>query len=240
MIGIGTIVNFIAIILGGFLGLGLKTGLSSRFKQIVMQSLGLAVLFIGVSGTIQSMFKITESNGIDRQYIMTMILSLVIGGILGEWINIELKLDNLGLFLQKKIGTVGDFAKGFVTASLVYCIGAMAIVGALEDGLLRNPNTLFAKSILDGISAVIFSSTLGIGVVFSSVSVLIYQGGITLLAGTLEPILTDVVIQQMSLIGNILIFAIGINILEIKKIKVGNLLPAIFIPMIVALFELLF
>lgn len=240
MIGIGTIVNLIAILVGGSIGLLLKNGLAERFKTTIMQALGLAVLFIGVSGTLQGIFQITETSQIDRQYIMTMIICLVVGGFLGEWMDIEKQLDNLGLLIQKKIGKVGDFAKGFVTASLVYCVGAMAIVGALEDGLLRNPGTLFAKSILDGVSAVVFSSTLGVGVLFSSISVLIYQGSITLLAGVVEPVLTETVITQMSLIGNILIFSIGINILEIKKIKVGNLLPAIFIPIVIEVVQKLF
>jgi hypothetical protein len=240
VIGIGTIVNLIAILVGGSIGLLLKNGLAERFKTTIMQALGLAVLFIGVSGTLQGIFQITETSQIDRQYIMTMIICLVVGGFLGEWMDIEKQLDNLGLLIQKKIGKVGDFAKGFVTASLVYCVGAMAIVGALEDGLLRNPGTLFAKSILDGVSAVVFSSTLGVGVLFSSISVLIYQGSITLLAGVVEPVLTETVITQMSLIGNILIFSIGINILEIKKIKVGNLLPAIFIPIVIEVVQKLF
>ncbi|TCK93317.1 hypothetical protein EDC19_1509 [Natranaerovirga hydrolytica] len=240
MIGIGTIINFFAIIGGGLIGLTLKTGLSKRFKLIVMQGLGLAVLFIGISGTLQGIFLITEDSAISREYIMTMIICLVIGGIIGEWIDIEQRLDNLGLFLQKRFSSAGDFSKGFVTSSLVFCIGAMAIVGALEDGLLRNPNTLYAKSILDGIASVIFASTLGVGVIFSSLTVLVYQGGITLLAGFLEPILTTTVITQMSLIGNILIFAIGINLLEIHKIKVGNLLPAIFIPIFISFFMTLF
>jgi uncharacterized membrane protein YqgA involved in biofilm formation len=162
-----------------------------------------------------------------------MIFSLVIGGLLGEFLKIEKRLENVGIWFQSKIPSKGgSFSDGFVTASLVYCVGAMAIVGSLEDGLSGNPSTLFAKSILDGVSAVIFAATLGIGVAFSALPVFIYQGGITLLAGLLQPWLTETVISQMSLVGGILIFAIGINLLEIKKINVGNLLPSIFIPVL--------
>lgn len=233
MIGVGTLVNTGAIIAGGLAGSLLKKGLPERYKNIVMQAIGLSVLFIGISGALQGIFKVIGNGALDRQYTMTMIFSLVIGGILGEWINIERKLENLGAWFQTKLTKSGNnFAEGFVTASLVYCVGAMAIVGSLEDGLVGNAKTLFAKAILDGVSAVVFAATMGIGVPFSALPVLIYQGSITLLAGFAKPFLTEAVISQMSLIGSILIFAIGLNMLEIKKIKVGNMLLAIFLPLI--------
>jgi len=241
MVGLGTVVNTVAIIIGALAGLLLKNGISERYKKILMQALGLSVLMIGVSGTLQGMFKVMDSGKLDRLYIMTMIFSLVIGSLIGETLNIEKGLDNLGKKLQKKFsGAEGSFAEGFVTASLVYCVGAMAIMGALEDGLLGNYSTLFAKSILDGVSAVVFSATLGIGVLFSSVPVLLYQGSITLLAGALKPLLTPEVISQISLVGSVLILGIGLDVLEIKKIKVGNMLPSIFIPIIYYAITLLF
>jgi uncharacterized membrane protein YqgA involved in biofilm formation len=233
LIGWGTIVNTCTVIAGGIIGTLLKSGIPERYKKIVMQGIGLSVLFIGFSGTIKEMMTIVDGNKLDRQYIMLMIFSLVIGGLIGEFLKIEKRLEHIGDWFQKKIpGKAGSFSDGFVTASLVFCVGAMAIVGALEDGLMGNTSTLFAKSILDGVTSIVFASTLGIGVVFSAIPVFVYQGSITLLAGAVKPWLNDMVISQMSLIGGILIFAIGINLLEIKKINVGNLLPAVFIPII--------
>lgn len=233
MIGVGTIVNAGAIVTGGLIGVFLKKGLPERYKTIVMQAIGLSVIIIGISGTLQGVFKIIENGSLDRQYIMTMIFCLVIGGIIGEFINIEKRLDNLGIWFQNKLFKNGNsFAEGFVTASLIYCVGAMAIVGSLEDGLTGNPKTLFAKAVIDGVSAIVFAATMGVGVPFASLPVLIYQGAITLLAGSVKPLLTEVVITQMSLIGSILIFGIGLSMLEIKRIKVGNLLPAIFLPLV--------
>lgn len=218
---LGTMVNVVAIISGALLGIIIRNGIKEDYKNTVMDGIGLSVVVIGIMG------------GIKAQNITLVIASIVLGSILGEVIGIEKKLNSLGDKMEKSFGK-GDsnFSKGFVTASLVYCIGAMAIVGSLESGLMNNHNTLFAKSVLDGISAIIFASTLGIGVAFSAIPVLIYQGSITLLASSLKDILTPDVITEMSAVGGILILAIGINILNIKKIKIGNMLPAIFIPII--------
>lgn len=233
MIGLGTIINVAAVIAGGIAGTFIKNGLSARFKNIIMQAIGLSVLMIGISGTLQGLFTVVDGGKLDRQYIMTMIFSLVIGSIAGEWINIEDKLEKLGQWFQRKlIKGESNFAQGFVTTSLIYCVGAMAIVGSLEDGITGDTSTLFAKSILDGVSAIVFAATMGIGVAFSSLSILVYQGGITLLAGILKPWLNDITISQMSLAGSVLIIGIGLSILEIKKVKVGNMLPSIFVPFI--------
>lgn len=241
MIGLGTVVNAVAVIVGGIAGTLLKSGIPERYKKIVMQGIGLSVIFIGISGTIKEMLTIIDGNKLDRQFVMLMIFSLVIGGLIGEFLKIEKRLENVGVWFQSKIpGKGGSFSDGFVAASLVYCVGAMAIVGALEDGLMGNTSTLYAKSILDGVTAVVFAATMGIGVAFSAIPVFIYQGSITLLAGVVKPWLNDMVISQMSLVGGILIFAIGINLLEIKKIKVGNLLPAVFIPVVYYLLKHLF
>lgn len=233
MIGLGTLVNVIAIIVGSIIGSFIKKGLPERIKSITLQAIGLSVIVIGISGALQGMFKVTEGWKLETQYSLVLIFSLIVGGAIGELINIEDKLDKMGLWFQKRFAKEGSrFAEGFVSASLLFCVGAMAIVGALEDGLTKNPNTLFAKSVLDGVMSVVFASTLGIGVVFSAVSVFVYQGSITLLAGFIKPFLTSAVITQISMVGSVLIIGIGINILEIKKIKVGNLLPAIFIPVL--------
>lgn len=236
MHGTGTIVNIIAIIAGGAIGVILKKGIPERFKTTIMQAIGLSVVIVGISGALQGIFTVTSQGKLDRNYITGMILSLVAGSLLGEAIGIEERLDKLGNWFQNKFAqNESGFAKGFVTASLVYCVGAMAIVGALEDGLYGKTDILLAKAMLDGISAIVFSATLGIGVIFSALPVLVYQGAITVLAGVLKPLLSDVVVSQMSLTGNVLILAIGLTMLEIKKFRVGNMLPAIFIPFVYAL-----
>jgi len=233
MIGLGTIVNTISIIAGGSAGAFLKNGLPERYRETVMQAIGLSVIMVGISGTLQGMYRVAENGALDRKFIMLMIFSLVAGALIGEFFSIEDRLNKMGNWFQKKYAAgSGRFAEGFVTASLVYCVGAMAIVGSLEDGLIGNTATLFAKSILDGISAVIFAATMGIGVAFAALPVFIYQGTITIMAGFIKPWLTPDVISQTSLVGSILIMAIGINLLDLKRIKVGNLLPAIFIPLI--------
>ena len=161
-----------------------------------------------------------------------VIFSLVIGSLMGEFLKIENRLEDLGKRLESKFTKAGDgVAKGFVVASLVFCVGSMAIVGSMESGLTGNHQTLFAKSALDGLSSIIFASTLGIGVLFSSISVFVYQGFITLTASLMKPFLIPSVINQMSGVGGLLIMAIGFNLLEIKKINVGNMLPGIFIPL---------
>lgn len=218
---LGTIVNSLSILVGSLVGIILKKGIKDDYKTTIMDGISLTVIVIGIMG------------GIKSENIILAISSIVIGSLIGEIIGIEEKLDSLGDRLQKSFGAKdSNFSKGFVTASLVYCVGAMAIIGSLESGIQGNHQTLFAKSILDGISAIIFSSTLGIGVAFSALAVFIYQGTITLLASSVKGLLTPQVINEMSAIGGILIMAIGINVLGIKKIKVGNMLPAIFIPII--------
>lgn len=219
---IGTLINCAAIILGSALGLLLRRGMKDSVAKTVMQGIGLSVILIGVMGAIQT------------GNTLLVILSLVIGGIAGALIDIDAKMNQLGAWAQRKL-TRGDdenntFAKGFVTASLVYCVGAMAVVGALDSGIRGDHSTLIAKAALDGISAIVFSSTLGIGVMLSAVPVLIYQGAIAILGNAIAPLLSDAVVTEMSAVGGLLIMAIGINMLLEKDIKVANLLPAILIP----------
>ena len=218
---LGTIVNAVAIIAGSLLGLLFRGGIPKKFTVTMMQAISLAVLLIG--------FKMA----LKTDAILLVIFSLVIGSLMGEFINIESRLERLGKRLETRFSKPGSgIAKGFVMASLVFCVGSMAIVGALESGLSGNHQTLFAKSALDGLFSIIFASSFGIGVLFSSVSVFIYQGMITLTSSLMKPFLIPAVINQMSGVGGILIMAIGINLLEIQKIKVGNMLPAIFIPLV--------
>lgn len=231
MIGLGTIANSLAIIIGGGIGLIIKDGLKSRFQETLMSALGLATMFIGASGAMSGMLTVSD-NALGTQGTMLLIFSLVLGALVGELLNIEEKLERLGEWLKTKVKTKKDdpFVEGFVTASLVVCVGAMAIVGSLQDGLLGDPSTLFAKALLDFMIVMVFASTLGIGTLFSALPVGIYQGSITLFASFLKPILTDVVIANLSFVGSVLIFAVGINICFGKKIKVGNLLPAMIVP----------
>lgn len=225
---IGTLINVATILLGSMVGLLLRRGIPERLRNTVMQGLGLCVILIGVSGALKT------------ADTMCVILSIVIGGLIGSAVNIEKRLDQLGQFADRKLGGGGSFSKGFVTASLVFCVGAMAIVGAMDSGLNGNHATLIAKAALDGVSSVFFASALGPGVALSAAAVLVYQGAIALLAGVLQPLLTDAIITEMSAVGGLLIVGIGLNMIYDKHLSVGNLLPAIFIPMaylpIVALF----
>ncbi len=233
MIGIGTIINALAIGGGAAIGLLIKNGIPERIKTTIMQAIGLAVLMIGLSGSLKEIFQVAAGGYLESRFTILMILCLVCGGIIGELLRIEERLANLGGWLQKRFSKQGgDLVRGFVTASLVYCVGAMAVVGALEDGLTGKINILLSKSLLDGISAVVFGASLGAGVALSALSVLLYQGVITLLAGTVKALLTTTVISQTSLLGGVLIMSIGLNLLEITEIKIGNLLPAIFLPVV--------
>jgi len=223
---LGTIVNTLSIIVGSLIGLSFRGKIPEKYSQTIMHGIGLAVVLIGIK------------TALNTDAILIVIISFVIGSIIGEFLCIEDRLESLGLWIGKRFsGTSDGIAKGFVSASLLYCVGAMAIVGAMESGLTGNHQTLFAKSILDGVGSIIFASTMGIGVIFSAISVFVYQGLITVAASSIKPYLLPEVVSQMSAVGGLLIFAIGINLLDIKKIKIGNMLPAIFIPLIYQVFK---
>jgi uncharacterized membrane protein YqgA involved in biofilm formation len=221
---LGTIVNAATIIIGTMLGNSLKGRFSENIKQTVMHGLSLTVMLIGFSMAI----------GTENMLIVT--LSMVIGGIIGELLKIEDRLNSFGRKLETRFSSEGgDFTRAFVTASLVYCVGAMAILGSIQSGLEGDHSILFVKSILDGVSAVVFSSSMGIGVAFSALPVFIYQGAITLAASYIKAFLTNNIITEMSATGGLLIFGIGLNMLGINvNIKVGNLLPAIFVAVLLA------
>lgn len=237
MIGIGTIVNVLAVIFGSMIGILFNGGLKQKYQDTLMQVLGLSTMFIGVSGTLKGMFIITN-NAIETKGTMLMIISLVLGALIGEFIDIEDKMDRFGEYLKSKVKKVNNprFVEGFVTSSIVICVGAMAVVGSLQDGLIGDPSMLFTKSILDGIITIIFASTMGIGVLFSVIPLGLYQGTITLCAKFVAPILTETMITNLSFVGSVLIFGVGINIAFGKKFKVGNMLPALFIAIIGSVF----
>jgi len=218
---LGSIVNAVSIVLGSVLGILINKGIKEEYKKIVMDAVGLTVVIMGITSAIKS------------ENLILVIISMVLGSIIGQAIGIQDKLDKLGNRLEERFGKEeSNFSKGFVTASLVYCIGAMAIIGSLESGITGDHSTLFAKSVLDGITAVIFASTLGIGVAFSAASVLIYEGSISIFASYLSNLMSDPAITEMSAVGGILITAIGLNVLGIKKVNAGNMLPAVFIPLV--------
>ena len=217
----GTIVNALAIIVGSLVGLMLMGSMQEKYNRTVMQAMGLVVILIGIRSALKT------------NALLVVILSLAIGSVIGEWLGIEKHLDRLGLWLEQRFSKSGSsFSKGFVTASLLFCVGAMAVVGSLESGLSGHHQTLLAKSVIDGISAMVFASTLGLGVLFSAVSVFAYQGLLTVSASYVQPFLLPQVVDQMAAVGGLLIVGIGIGLLEIRKIHVGNMLPAIFLPLV--------
>ncbi len=213
----GTIVNVTTIIAGALIGHFAGRYLSARMRQTLMIGLGLAVLLIGLQLALES------------QQMMVVIGSLILGGLIGELLGIERRLEAFGLGLQKRFSGMGTIAEGFVTSSLLFCVGAMAIMGALQDGLGGKPTILYAKAVLDGVAAIALTSTLGIGVIFSIIPLALYQGGISLAAELSSSILTEAVIVEMNAVGGLLIVAIAIDLMGIKRLPVGNLLPAVFV-----------
>ena len=226
---LGTIANALAIIVGGLIGLLFGKGIAEKYKQTILQGVALSVILIGWKSALAT------------DQLLIVIVSMVAGATIGEGLNIEGRLEKLGQWLEARVsaGPGSSLARGFVTASLVFCVGSMAIVGSLESGLTGNHQTLFAKSILDGVISIVFASTLGAGVLFSSAAVFLYQGLITLAAVFLKPLLAAATVAQMTAVGGLLIVAIGLNMLGMVKIRVGNLLPAIFLPLVYHLLRLL-
>ncbi|HJV47115.1 MAG TPA: DUF554 domain-containing protein [Bacillota bacterium] len=217
----GTIVNALAIVCGAMMGSRLSR-ISDGIRSTVMQGIGLAICILGITMALKT------------QNFLILLFSLVAGGIIGELIRVEYWLDRLGQMIESRVGGKGsNIATGFVTATLVYCVGAMAILGSMDSGLRHNHDILYTKSMLDGFSAVIFASTLGIGVLFSAVPVLLYQGFIaiasTFISSFISEAMLNAMITEITAVGGILILGIGMNILEIRKINVGNLLPSILI-----------
>ncbi len=220
---LGTAVNVAAIVLGSIVGLLLRRKLPRRITTILTQGLGLVTALIGIK-----MMLVTEN-------VLVVLLSVIAGGVVGELIQIESRLDAFGVRIEKRLSRQrGTFAKAFVTSSLLYCVGPLAILGALQDGLRGDYTLLLTKSGLDGIASVAFASTLGIGVLFSALPVLAYQGSLTIGASLLAPYLTTSVVNEMTATGGLLILGIGLNMLKVTKIKVGNMLPAILVAAILA------
>lgn len=219
----GTTVNVLAIVVGGLLGVAGGNLLSRQTRETVTKGVALGVLLIGIQMALAT------------QHLIVVLVSIVLGAVTGEIIGIEKYLERFATWLERRMKTKpGEkgIAKGFVTATLIFCVGAMAIMGSLQSGLTGEHSILYAKSVLDGVTSLVLASTLGIGVALSALPLLIYQGGITLLASWIEPYIIEEAIVEMKASGGLLILAIGLNMLEVTEIRVGNMLPAIFFAVI--------
>ncbi len=222
---LGTIVNVFAIILGSVLGILIKSRFPEKLNKIIFQVIGLFTITLGITMAIKT------------NNFLVVVFSLIIGSVIGEILDIEKYLERLTEKLKNKIKNSSDkFSEGFITATLIYCIGPMAILGSIEEGLGNYPNLLFAKSVLDGVASIALSSALGIGVMFSAIPLLFYQGGITLFASYVSNYLGDSLINELSAVGGILLLGLGMNIAEIKKFKVINMLPSLFVVVILGYF----
>lgn len=235
MRGMGTIVNVLAIIIGGSLGLFCKNLLKDRYQETIMKATGIATMFLALSGTLSKMFVIQQV-GIQTTGSMNVILSLVIGALIGEMIDIDHLFEKFGNWLKLKTKSQGDhqFVNAFVTASLTVCIGAMAIIGAIQDGIYANPSILFAKAILDFVIILVMSSSMGKGCFFAFIPVAFLQGTLTALSVGLAPFMTTSLLNHLDMVGNILIFCVGINLIWPRTIRVANLLPALVVAVVLS------
>lgn len=239
MFGLGTIINTAAILLGGVLGALFGRFLSDSAQDTLTKVCGVSTLFIAITGALEGMLTV-ENGAVVSSGAMLIIGCLAIGAVVGEALNIEGAFERFGEWLKQKTGNAKDkgFVNAFVTASLTVCIGAMAIVGSIQDGLTGDYSILATKAVLDLIIIMVMSCSLGKGAVFSAIPVAMFQGSITALAGLIKPVMTDAALANLSLVGNILIFCVGINLVWGKKVKVANLLPAIVVAVIAAFLPL--
>lgn len=226
---LGPLVNAGVIVICALAGRFVIKNVPARFENIVIKAIAMAIIYLGLSGAMQN------------ERVLLLIGSLIVGSIVGELINIDKRMVNTGKWIERKLGfSEGNFSKGLVSSSILFCVGSMAIVGSLQSGLTGNHEMLFAKSILDGVMSVVFGSQMGLGVALSAVPVLIYEGSIAMGASFIKDWLTPEIITEMSAVGSLLIAVIGFNFLEIKEIKVANMIPAIFMPWIFIAIETAF
>ena len=238
MIGIGTLINVVTVLVGGTLGILLGARLPERMRETIMHGLGLLTLVIGIQLSFET------------DNILIVLASLLLGGIAGEWLRIEDRINRLGRWLERKTTSRGSlpapdrpqdavrpatsrFSHAFLTASLLFCVGPMTILGSIQDGLTGDYTLLAVKATLDGFAALAFASTMGPGVIFSVITVLVYQGALTLGAGWASAVLTDPMVAEMTATGGVLMLALGLGLLEVKQIRAGNLLPAIIVAPII-------
>jgi uncharacterized membrane protein YqgA involved in biofilm formation len=237
MFGLGTIINFFAILIGGIVGALFGKILKESLQSTLVKTTGICVIFIGICGALEKIMTISENKLTSGGTIM-MVCSLALGTLIGELIDIDGKFEKLGDWLKKKTGNSKDslFVEGFVSASITVCVGAVSVVGSINDGLFGDYSILLVKSLLDFIIILVMASSLGKGCIFSAFPVLIFQGTLTVAAKLVEPLMTDMALNNLSLVGSILIFCVGLNLFRKNSIKVANMLPAILIAIIWAFF----
>lgn len=244
MAGLGTVANALAIIIGGLCGLVSRSFLKERYQETITKAMGFAIIVMALGSTLSQMLvvKISEtseqlSGSLDTQGTMMMIISLAAGALLGELLNLEQWLERFGKWLRDKTGSQGDsqFIDAFVSASLTVCVGAMAMIGAIQDGISGNHDTLFAKAVLDFVIIMMMTASLGKGCIFSAVPVSLFQGTITLLAKQAAPLMTDAALSNISFVGNVLILCVGVNLIWPKTVRVANVLPAVVIAVLFAI-----
>ena len=227
----GTLINSLLILVGGAIGLIFKKAVSKQMEYSIHKATGVAVLIIGICGVLSAMLKTNANGGISSSGELVLVVSLALGTFVGELLKLDERLNKGCTWIESKC-KMSNFSAGFITATMIYCIGAMAIVGAINDGLLGDSSTLITKGIIDGITSVVLAASLGYGVLFSAIPILIYQGGMTLLAGLLENILAGELLSNICMVGYALVMCIGINFLynSDKQIKTVNMLPSLLIP----------
>lgn len=236
---IGTIVNAGAIVAGGAVGLLAKKGIPAPMEDALHKAMGLAVIVIGMNGVITNMITAAADGTLASGGELLLVFSLVLGVLAGESLHIEEHLNGLSGRVERRFHLTG-FASSFVSGTLIYCVGAMAIIGAINDGLRGDPSVLYVKSTLDGVSSIVLGATMGPGVIFSAIPVVVYQGAITLLAGLLEPVLQGELLRQICAVGYVLVACIGINFMGKYHIKTANFLPALLVPPLWAAFQTAF
>jgi len=232
MIGTGTLVNTAAILMGGLVGMVGGRRLSERAQKTVVAGLSMAVMFVGVAGTLQEMLRVGASGRLVSHGALMLVVSLALGAVLGEWWDLDARFESLGAWLRRVTHNErdGTFVEAFVTASLTFCIGAMAIVGSIEDGLRGDASVLYLKSVMDGVFTVIMVASIGRGAIFAAVPIFVFQGAVTLLARLVAPIFSAEAMGNLSYVGNLLIFAVGWNLIHgEKKVRVANLLPSLLV-----------
>lgn len=235
MIGLGTLINSAGIVVGGVIGLFAGKLFREEQQESLNKACGVSVLFIAIAGAMEGMLKIRDGV-LSSEKSLLVVLCLALGTMIGELIGIEKGFERFGNWLKKKTRSSGDtgFVNAFITASLTVSIGAMAIVGAIQDGLTGNYYTLAVKTVLDFIIVAVMTSSMGKGAIFSAIPVFVFEGGITLLARLISPVLTETALAYLSLIGSVLIFCIGINLVWGKKLRVANMLPAVLLAILAA------
>ena len=238
MIGFGTFINVAGVVIGGLIGMLFGKTMTKRYQDTLMMSTGVCVLFIGIGGTLEEMMAVSQGKLVGGGTMM-MIGCFTIGALIGEWLNIELRMEQFGEWLKVRTKSNGDvkFVEGFVTTSLTICIGAMAVVGSIKDGIAGDYSILAAKAVLDMIIVLIMTASMGKGCIFSAIPVFLFQGSITLLSRLIEPVMTEQALSNLSFTGSMLIFCVGVNLVWGKRVKVANLLPAILVAVIWAFLQ---